>query len=170
MHSQQYRFVRHLPTLLSSALLAGLLTACGGGGGGSTPTTTPSAAVTQGAQADADAVASPGDAWATPPAAAPATPASGTATPMTRPDVAVATMDEIAAWNQQCQTARCMIFLPERSGRSLTWWGTDPRELERVNASCTPQTSCRIPDGDLLVWNFQCAPQPTCRVALSRPY
>lgn len=168
MQSQHHRFIRHLSTLA----LAGLLAACGGGGGGASPTAGPSAALAQGGGtgSDADTVVSPGDAYATPPAAAPATPASGTAAPATRPDVATATLDEIAAWNQQCQTARCMIFLPERSGRSLNWWGTDPRVLEQQNASCGPQPECRIPDGDLLVWNFQCTPQPSCRVALSRPY
>lgn len=131
-----------------------LLAACGGGGG---------AGIGAGTDAATASALQPVAASAAPASATPATPQG------TRPDVATATLDEIAAWNAQCITARCMIVLPERSGRSLNWWGTDPRALEQVNASCSPQPGCRIPDGDLLVWNFQCSPQPGCRVALSRP-
>jgi hypothetical protein len=78
--------------------------------------------------------------------------------------------DEIAAWNAACTSDECRIALPPRSGRSLTWWGTDPRLMEQVNESCSPQPGCRVPDGDLVVWNFDCSPQPTCRVRLSRAY
>ena len=143
-----------------------LLAGCGGGGAsgsGADPATAaavqPAAAPATTAQAVSPASSAPAPQGAVVPA-----PPSGT-----RPDVATATLDEIAAWNAQCITARCMIVLPERSGRSLNWC-TDPRVLEQANASCTPQPGCRIPDGDLLVWNFQCSPQPGCRVALSRPY
>ncbi|KQT12478.1 hypothetical protein ASG30_04090 [Ramlibacter sp. Leaf400] len=118
------------------------------------PTTEPTNAVT------------PGQDNTSEPAPAPTPPAQ----PTTRPDVAIASMDDIAAWNGACETDDCRIVLPARSGRSLTWWGTDPRLMEQVNESCGPQPDCRVPDGDLLVWNFACSPQPTCRIQLSRSY
>ncbi|TFZ06939.1 hypothetical protein EZ313_10065 [Ramlibacter henchirensis] len=102
-----------------------------------------------------------GDTNATPPAPA---------EPTRRPDVATASMDDIAAWNAACETDACRIALPARSGRSLNWWGTDPRLIEQTNETCGPQPDCRVPDGDLLVWNFDCSPQPSCRIRLSRAY
>lgn len=48
---------------------------------------------------------------------------------------------------------------PPPSGRSLNWWGTEPTLLFDTQNNCTPQPECRIPDGDLAVWNRQCPPE-----------
>lgn len=61
---------------------------------------------------------------------------------------------------------------PPPSGKSLNWWGTPPTTLFDVNNSCTPQPACRIPDGDLAIWNRQCPPvgdpyRAQCYVPLS---
>jgi hypothetical protein len=90
----------------------------------------------------------------------------GTPAPMRRPDVTLASADEIAAWNERCGSTDCMIALPAPSGRTLTWWGADPRLIEQQEAAGAPA----IPDGDKLLWNFACAPQPTCRIRLSQQY
>lgn len=166
--------MKAVKALLGSIGCALALAACGGGGGASGAET---AAGLQDASAGAQfqTPAAPADTTTTntnptttqPPA--PVVPPSGTA-PAQRPDVMVASMDEIAAWNAACTTDSCRIALPPRSGRSLTWWGTDPRLVEQVNETCGPQPDCRVPDGDLVVWNFACSPQPTCRIRLSRSY
>ena len=173
---------------VAAVCLSAALAGCGGGGGGggsdagdtasvatlSSGTVVPVVAppsntgTTPAAITDTAAPA-PGGTGTGDPAATPATP-TPPATPATRPDLATATLDEIAAWNAACETDACRIALPPRSGRSLTWWGTDPRLMEQVNDSCGPQPDCRVPDGDLLVWNFDCTPQPTCRIRLSQAY
>jgi hypothetical protein len=160
--------LKAVKTLLGSIGCALVLAACGGGGGGGAD---PQAAVqdaSAGAQLQQPAGTAEGAATPQQPPA-PAAPSPGTA-PAQRPDVMVASMDEIAAWNAACTTDGCRIALPPRSGRSLTWWGTDPRLVEEVNETCGPQPDCRVPDGDLVVWNFACSPQPTCRIRLSRAY
>jgi hypothetical protein len=167
--------MKAVKALLGSIGCALVLAACGGGGGGSGAGT---AAGLQDASAGAQfqtPAASPDTSTPNPPTGsttqppAPVVPPPGTV-PAQRPDVMVASMDEIAAWNAACTTDDCRITLPPRSGRSLTWWGTDPRLMEQVNETCGPQPGCRVPDGDLLVWNFDCSPQPTCRIRLSRTY
>ena len=160
--------LKSMTTLMGSLGCALVLAACGGGGGASPA---PQAAL-QDASSGAQLQVPAPDTTATtaepqqpePVAPSPATP------PPTRPDVMVASMDEIAAWNAACTTDDCRITLPPRSGHSLNWWGADPRLMERVNETCGPQPDCRVPDGDLLVWNFACRPQPTCRIRLSRAY
>lgn len=162
---------------LAGIACAVALTACGGGGG-SGPQTGDANAHAGGVQVQAagsnggrDASTPSTSSEPAPTATAPESTDTGTTpAPATRPDVSVASMDEIAAWNAACTTDDCRITLPERSGRSLTWWGTDPRVVEQVNDTCGPQPDCRVPDGDLLVWNFDCSPQPTCRIRLSRAY
>lgn len=159
---------------VAAVCLSAALAACGGGGGGGSEAgagaTPPVAALSSGAPVvppttgtTANAGAPARDNTSEP---APTPPSQ----PTTRPDVATASMDDIAAWNGACETDDCRIVLPPRSGRSLTWWGTDPRLMEQVNETCGPQPDCRVPDGDLLVWNFACSPQPTCRIQLSRSY
>ncbi len=161
-------------TLLVSIGCALALAACGGGGGGGGAGAPPAAGLqdaSSGAQFQtpvANTDSTPTTPGTTEPPA-PVVPPPGTS-PAQRPDVMVASMDEIAAWNAACTTDSCRITLPPRSGRSLTWWGTDPRLMEQVNETCGPQPDCRVPDGDLLVWNFDCSPQPSCRIRLSRSY
>lgn len=152
---------------LGSIGCALVLTACGGGGGGGSASQAGPQDASAGAQLQQPAETAGGAPQQQQPEAA--APPPGTA-PAQRPDVMVASMDEIAAWNAACTTDSCRITLPPRSGRSLTWWGTDPRLMEQVNETCGPQPGCRVPDGDLLVWNFACSPQPTCRIRLSRAY
>ena len=164
--------LKSITTLMGSLGCALVLAACGGGGGGGSPA--PQAALadaSSGAQLQVPPPAPTTDTTAGPPPQQPdaVSPSPGAA-PATRPDVMVASMDEIAAWNAACTTDECRITLPPRSGRSLTWWGTDPRLMEQVNETCGPQPDCRVPDGDLLVWNFACSPQPACRIRQSRTY
>ena len=164
--------MKAVKALLGSIGCALALAACGGGGGA------PPAGLqdaSSGAQFQTPVVnpqtppatGTPDPATSEPPA--PVAPSPGTV-PAQRPDVMVASMDEIVAWNGACTTEGCRITLPPRSGRSLTWWGTDPRLMEQVNETCGPQPDCRVPDGDLLVWNFDCSPQPDCRIRLSGTY
>lgn len=91
------------------------------------------------------------------------------------------TPEDVAAYNAWCLSSftQCTVIgsptvwpwprgpEAEPSGRSLNWWGTDPRLLDYVNQTCTPSPSCQIPDGDRNVWNRSCSPQPTCRIRLS---
>lgn len=158
--------MKAVKALLGSIGCALVLAACGGGGGGTGPQAGPQDA-SAGAQLQQPAETAGGAPRQQP--AEPAAPSPGSA-PAQRPDVMVASMDEIAAWNAACTTDGCRIALPPRSGRSLTWWGTDPRLMEQVNETCGPQPDCRVPDGDLVVWNFACSPQPSCRIRLSRSY
>lgn len=160
--------MKSVTTLLGSIGCALVLAACGGGGAspdaqGGVPDVSSGAQLQQPAGTP-DTANPPEQAQAPAPAPSPATP------PATRPDVMVASMDEIAAWNAACTTDDCRITLPPRSGHSLNWWGADPRQMEQVNETCGPQPDCRVPDGDLVVWNFSCSPQPTCRIRLSRAY
>lgn len=154
--------------LMGSLGMALALAACGGGGGGASPQGGLQD-VSSGAQFQQPAASTQTLGTSQPQQPETAAPSPGTP-PATRPDVMVASMDEIAAWNAACTDDACRIALPPRSGRSLTWWGTDPRLMEQVNETCGPQPECRVPDGDLLVWNFDCSPQPTCRIRLSRTY
>lgn len=148
--------------------MALLLAGCGGGGGSAAPQAGLQDA-SSGAQFQQPATGTDTTGTSQQQQPEPVVPPPGTA-PATRPDVMVASMDEIAAWNAACTDDACRITLPPRSGRSLNWWGTDPRVMEQVNETCGPQPDCRVPDGDLLVWNFACSPQPTCRIRLSRAY
>ena len=158
--------MKAVKALLGSIGCALVLAACGGGGGGATDPQAGPLDASAGAQ-----LQQPAEHVDAPPQQAGETAAPSPASaPAQRPDVMVASMDEIAAWNAACSTDSCRITLPPRSGRSLTWWGTDPRLMEQVNETCGPQPDCRVPDGDLLVWNFDCSPQPSCRIRLSRSY
>jgi len=144
----------------AAIVVMALVAGCGGGGGGGST-------VAAGAQVQETSGAPAAGVGAAPAAAAPAQAEQRAAQ---RPDLRTATQAEVADWNSTCISDACEIKLPPRSGRSLNWWGTDPRLVEQVNETCGPQPDCRVTDGDLLVWNFACSPQPACRIRLSRAY
>lgn len=135
-----------------------VLTACGGGG---TPyqDSLPNPNINQTGQPQPVVVVDPPSrAWANGnTGSAPTGVSSGGAVPTPAPATATA------------QTASGQP-IPPRSGRSLNWWGTEPQVLFDSQNSCSPQPECRIPDGDLAVWNAQCEPNQyfdQCYVPLS---
>lgn len=137
------RFSLHASALLTALLLG----ACGGGGDD------PLAGAAPRQEA---AVLTTASASSNPPAdSAPAAP-----TPVASPSPT--TTDTASAPTQTTPAA------PPRSGRSLNWWGTAPLDLFTENQRCAPQPGCRIPDGDLAVWNATCEPgDMSCYVPLS---
>lgn len=135
--------VRRFSVHASALLTALLLGACGGGGddplAGAVPRQEAAVQTT-----------------------APAPLASLADTAPAAPDPAAATTETAAAPGQSTPAA------PPRSGRSLNWWGTAPLDLFTENQRCAPQPGCRIPDGDLAVWNATCVPgDMSCYVPLS---
>lgn len=145
------------------AAACAMLAACGGGGGG--PSETYTVTITPVDACRVNCTTNPDTAVSRPatPVAAPVLPTA----PAPVNPAASLPMSQSVASVPPWPTGESA----PASGRSLNWWGTDPREVERVNATCTPNPDCVVPDGDLMIWNRACASNQSygasyCRIAL----